>query len=371
MDSNHRKPRGSAVSLTRRDFVKTAAGLVAGATASAIAPSALAQTPKGGALERELIFSARGGSIGNVYKTKIIPPFEQKFNCKVTMVVNDSGPALSKVLAEKSNPQTDVLWTVEPTHARGVANDLYDKLDLVRIPNYTRLYDFAKSKDGIGVPWGVGATVIAYNTTIYDQKKIAPPKTWKDIIVPETKGHIAWLDLSTHQGINTFLMVNRVLGGSETNVDPIFKYLKSNLSSITVVTSPAQIDDLLQQKDAWIATNLDARFAILKGKGFPIEIVFPSDGLPQQSGMLDIIRGAPHPNLANEFVNWVLSDEMQLIIGTDIKLGPVNKFVKLDPKLQETLIYGPDKIAKLIQFDYGIVTRDQAKWIDRWNRELS
>lgn len=367
----NRNSRGGAHAMTRRDFCRTLASAAAAAATSSIVAPALAQPAKGDGLEKELVFSSRGGSLGNVYKTKIIPPFEQKYNCKVTMVVNDSGPALSKVLAERSNPQTDVLWTVEPTHARGVANDLFEKLDVARIPNLERTYDFARGKDGIGAAWGIGATVIAYNREIFEQRKIAPPTSWKDIITPETKGHVVWLDLSTQQGINTFLMVNRVLGGSESNVDPVFRYLKSNLSNITVVTSPAQIDDLLLQKDAWIATNIDARFAILKNKGFPLEIVFPTEGLPQQSGILDIVKGAPHPNLANAFVNWVLSDDMQLIVGSEIQLGPVNRFVKLDPKLQASLVYGPERISKLLQFDYGIVTRDQAKWIDRWNRELA
>jgi putative spermidine/putrescine transport system substrate-binding protein len=369
--SHDHNSRNNARAMTRRDFCSTVVGAAAAVASGSIAAPALAQPAKAGALEKELVFSSRGGSLGNVYKTKIIPPFEQKYSCKVTMVVNDSGPALSKVLAEKANPQTDVLWTVEPTHARGVANDLFDRIDAARVPNLERTYDFARGKDGIGVAWGIGATVIAYNREIFDQRKIAAPKSWKDIITPETKGHVVWLDLSTQQGINTFLMVNRVLGGSESNVDPIFRYLKANLSNITVVTSPAQIDDLLLQKDAWIATNIDARFAILKDKGFPLEIVFPSEGLPQQSGILDIIKGAPHPNLANAFVNWVLSDEMQTIVGNDIQLGPVTKFVKLDPKVQASLVYGPERTSKLLQFDYAIITRDQAKWIDRWNRELA
>jgi putative spermidine/putrescine transport system substrate-binding protein len=67
----------------------------------------------------------------------------------------------------------------------------------------------------------------------------------------------------------------------------------------------------------------------------------------------------------------VLGDEMQQVVGNDIKLGPVNRNVRLDPKVESSLIYGPEKISKLIQFDYNIITRDQAKWIDRWNRELA
>lgn len=352
--------------LDRRQFGKAAFSLLAGAASGPLAAPAFAQ-----GTERELVFSARGGSIGNVFKTKIIPPFEQKFNCKVTMIVNDSGPALSKVLAERANPQTDVLWSVDPTHARGIANGLFEKLDLARVPNFERLHTFAQYKDQLGVPWGVGATILAYNKQIYDEKKLTPPTSWNDIVTTQTKGHIVWLDLSTQQGINTFLIVNKLNGGSETNVDPIFRFLKSNLSNMTIVSSPAQVDDHLQQKEAWIATNLDARFAILKSKGFPLELVYPNDGLPQQNAILNLVKGAPHPNLAHAFINWVIGDEVQTTVGNDIRLGPVNKHVRLDPKVEGTLVYGSEKIAKLVQFDQSVVTRDLSKWLDRWNRELA
>ncbi|MCO5089575.1 extracellular solute-binding protein [Bosea sp. (in: a-proteobacteria)] len=348
--------------------------LAAGAAATVVGGSVLkprASFAQGsGGLERELVFSARGGTIGTVYRTKIIPPFEAKFNCKVTMVVNDSGPAFAKVVAEKANPQTDVLWTVEPTHARGLAEGVFDKLDLKRVTNYERLHSFAQL-DGYGASWGIGATVIGYNKKIFDERKLTAPTKWGGIVTPETKTHISWLDLSTHQGITTFLMTNRSLGGDVGNVDPVFKFLKENVANLQFISSPAQVDDLLLQQQAWIGTNLDARMALLKAKGFPLQIVYPSDGLPIQSGILNVIKGAPHPNLANEFVNWVLSDEMQLIVARDIQLGPSNKNVKIPPEVAENLIYGEERVSRLLNFDYAQVARELPKWLDRWNREIT
>jgi putative spermidine/putrescine transport system substrate-binding protein len=326
---------------------------------------------QGAGLERELVFSARGGSLGTVFRTKIIPPFEARFNCKVTMVTNDSNPALAKVVAEKANPQTDVLWTVEPTHANGLLQGVLEKFDLDRVPNYKKLHAFAQLPNATGVGWGIGATIIGYNAKIYEQRKIAPPKAWGDLITPETAKRVAWLDLSTQQGLNTFLMANRAQGGKDDNVDPIFRYLKANLDKVTLISSPAQVDDLLQQSAAWIATNIDARMAILKSKGFPLGLTYPSDGLPIQSAMLDLIKGAPHPNLAHEFVNWVLSDEMQMIIANDIKLGPTNKTVKLEPDVAAGLIYGEERVSRVLTFDSMAIARAMPSWLDRWNRELT
>lgn len=365
-----RKNPHTAAGLTRRHFGKQVAAAGAAVLGLPLFAGRAARGQNAG-LERELVFSSRGGSLGAVFRTKIIPPFEAKFNCKVTIVTNDSGPALAKVVAEKSNPQTDVLWTVEPTHANGLLQGVFEKLDLDRVPNHKKLYPFAQLPDGTGMGWGIGATIVGYNAKVYEQRKIAAPKTWADLITPETAKRVAWLDLSTQQGLNTFLMANRAQGGKDDNVDPIFKYLKANLDKITLISSPAQVDDLLQQNAAWIATNIDARMAILKSKGFPLGLTYPSDGLPIQSALVNLVKGAPHPNLAHEFINWVLSDEIQLIIGNDIKLGPTNKNVKIEQDVAAGLIYGEDRVSKVLTFDSMAIARVMPSWLDRWNRELT
>lgn len=362
-------PTGQDSLRTATTIGRRALGIGLAAGALAVGRRAAAQPSR--TMEKELVFSARGGSLGEAFRAKIIPPFEAKYGCKVTLVLNDSGPALSKVVAERANPQVDVLWTVEPTHAQGNALGVFEKLDLSRITNYDRLYDIAKLPDQTGVGWGAGATVIGYNAKIYAARKLAAPRTWGDIIIPATKGRVAWLDLSTHQGINSFLMLNRHLGGNETNVDPAFKFLKAHVQDITIVSSPAQLDDLLQQEEAWITSNYVSRMELLRQTGFPLEIVYPEDGMPLQSGILDLLKGAPHPNLAYAFIDWVISTDMQAMLAKYGASSPVNKDTKLDPALAAMLITGPDRVSKLIQFDFGSLTKQIPGWLDRWNRELA
>ena len=117
--------------------------------------------------------------------------------------------------------------------------------------------------------------------------------------------------------------------------------------------------------------NSAPRIDLLKRKGFPAELVYPEDGIPQIGVVLDVVKGAPHPNLAQEFVNWVLGEEMQAIIANEMASAPVNKHVQLKPEVAAGLVYGPEKVAKLVRFDYQAVHRNFADWLDRWNRELS
>jgi hypothetical protein len=52
-------------------------------------------------------------------------------------------------------------------------------------------------------------------------------------------------------------------------------------------------------------------------------------------------------------------------------IAPVNKQITLPPEVAEPLVYGPEKVAKLVRFDDEAVHRNFAGWLDRWNRELS
>jgi putative spermidine/putrescine transport system substrate-binding protein len=357
--------------LSRRTVAKA---LLAGAVSATALRGALAQPAIGRprTLEKELVFSGRGGTLGTAWRTKVIPPFEKQFGCKVTYVTNDSVPALAKVIAERANPQADVLWATDQTHVQGKVLGVFDKLDFERIPNAADCYALAKYPDGIGIIWSIGGCVLEYNTKIYKEKGLAPPVSWNDVFAPKTKGHIAWLDLSTLQGITAFLMLNKLNGGDEGNVDPGFRFMKAQLPNfVGIVSSPSQLDDLLQQNEAWIAANVDGRVLALKSKNFPVELVHAREGVPQVGVQLDLIKGALHPNLAHEFINWALSEEMQAIVATDMGLGPVNKKTKVDAKVAENIIFGPERVAKLVQFDYNVVVRDFAQWLDRWNRELS
>ncbi|MEJ1978695.1 MAG: extracellular solute-binding protein [Acetobacteraceae bacterium] len=287
-------------------------------------------------------------------------------------IANDSVPALAKVVAQRDAPQTDLIWTTDQTHSQGQAEGILVPLDVSRIPNMQQCYDFAVMPDKVGVLWGVGGCAMGYNTELLARNHLAPPQSWMDLFAPALKGHVAWLDFSTAQGITSFLMINKLAGGSEENVDPGFKFLSGHLSQFAaVVSSPAQVDDALQQRQAWCATNLDARFQLLKSRNFPLEVVYGSEGIPQIAVILDLVKGAPHPNLAHAFIDYALSKEAQEVVGNDMLLGPVNRTALLTPQTQQAVIYGPERVQKLVRFDYAKIASSLDDWIGRWNRDIA
>ena len=365
---------------TRRQLLKGAAGTGVMAVLSACAgpttsTSVAAPSASGSAeleIEKEIVFSSRGGSIGDIFKKEIVAPFEERFGVKVTYVAGDSTPGYAKLVAEKANPQTDVFWSTAQTHAQGVQSRTFERLDPKIVTELQNMYPWARYPEDYGAMFSVGAVAPEYNAQIYAERNIPKPVSWNDLLDPRVKGHIVLMDLTTLQGLTSFLMLNKLGGGSEKNVDPGFAAIKARLGDIlAIVSSPAQVDELLQQKSAWITSNQVARTYVLKDSGVPVEVATVREGLPLVELPLDLVKGAPHPRAAQLFINWCIGKESQSVVGNRMALGPGSKLASLDAKAASRSTYVTDPQANLVRFDFQTINANFASWTERWNREFA
>lgn len=363
----------AAISACGGGSVPTTAGAPSsGSAAPAAATTAAQPAPTAAPLEKELVFSSRGGSLGEIFKKDIVAPFEEKFGVKVTYVAGDSTPGYAKLVAEKANPQTDVFWSTAQTHAQGVQAGIFEKPDPTIVSNLTEMYPWARYGDGYGAMFSVGAVAPEYNAQIYTERNIRKPTSWNDLLDPAAKGHIVLMDLTTLQGLTSFLMVNKLAGGSEKNVDPGFATIKARLGDLlAIVSSPAQVDELLQQKSAWITSNQVARAYVLKDSGVPVEVAVVKEGLPLVELPLDLVKGAPHPRAAQAFINWCIGKESQSVVGNKMALGPGSKLAVLDAKAASRNTYVTDPNANLVKFDFQAINASFASWTERWNKEFA
>jgi iron(III) transport system substrate-binding protein len=69
-------------------------------------------------------------------------------------------------------------------------------------------------------------------------------------------------------------------------------------------------------------------------RGLPIKAIVPAEGVPYVQFVASMIKNAPHPNAALVFINFLLSDEAQIILANE-GLGPAVD--GLDAKIPEDL----------------------------------
>lgn len=351
--------------LTRRHFLQ-------GATATA----GLAALPLGGAqaagpIEKELVFACNGGILEKLFRN-MGASFEKTTGCKVTYLAGTQLSNLARIQAAKANPDIDVVFNSDLSHAAGKQTDLYEKLDRSVVTNLADTYEAALDPAGIGVASSLTSIGIGYNTQKFKEAGIPPITSWNDLWDPRLKGKVAICNFSVTWIQDFVALMARFTGGSEANIQPgiaRIKQLKTMGNLAYIPNSPAELENLLTQGTAWATVTASVRAYGLQDQKYPFDFVYPKEGASFYANWMDVIRKAPHPNAAQAFVNHVMSPEAQLVMAGGF-YGPTNKTVKLQDELARKAPYGEERIGSLVKINRDRMNADLDKWSDAWNREV-
>jgi len=337
------------------------AGVLAGTAATADAQ------------QKEVVFAGYGGTIERFTRGNLIPAFEQATGIKVTLVVGTAMGNFTKVQAAKDRPDIDVYWSNELTHTIGKQQGLYEKLDPVVVTNIDQVFEEARDPDGVGVVSGITATGIMYNEKAMAEAGVPVPKAWSDLADPRYKGKIAMYDFNVAFSQDLLVILSKINGGSEDNVQPGVAKLKDLRESGNLehfVRTPAELDNMIIQGTAWMTVNGAVRAFLQQEKGAPTGFVYPTEGAGFFANYFDVVKNSPNPEAAQILVNYLISAEAQEIISGGMFVAPINRNVKLSEEHKKRVNYGAENLKKLIRIDRAKMNANLDKWADLWRVEV-
>lgn len=356
--------------MNRRRVLSLVAVIVAGAAVAAVAQGKAGPGSVPPA-QKEVIFYGFGGTHEKNMRTRVIPPFEKKYGVKVTYVTGTANSNFAKVRGHKDRPEGDVLWTNDVLHVVGKRLGLFEKIDAARMTNLAQLHDIAKDSDGVGVMQGFQAEGLQYNTKVFKEKGWPAPTSWYDLWKPELKGKIALYGASGAYMHYFIPFLAKLEGGNEKQVDAAFRKLKELApAALTFVNAPAELDNLIKQGEVWLTFNGSSRVYELAATGFPTDFVYPKEGTILFGNWFEVLKGAPNAELAQEFVNYLISAEAQELFAKHVFFGPINKQTKLDPETAKKVPHTPEQLARLVKLDYVAMNEALPMWTDRFNKEI-
>jgi iron(III) transport system substrate-binding protein len=100
-------------------------------------------------------------------------------------------------------------------------------------------------------------------------------------------------------------------------------------------------------------------------EGYPVTAIAPKEGTGYEIGGLNLVKGAPHPEMAKKFIDWVVSAEAQ---ETQPKVGAYQIPTNTNAKMPEKAI--DINTVKTVDYDFTWVAENGVRIQDRWTREV-
>ncbi len=345
----------------RRLLSTTLGGIVL----AALAPAA-SHAEGGGVVN----FLSWGGTVQTMLEKE---GWAQKFNeatgCTVTLVPKaTSAEIIAAAVAQKDNPQVDVVMADQAAFQLGIQQGIFAELGEADMPNLARMS--ANARIGTtGISPYADVLAIVYHTEAFTRNGWAPPTGWMDLFRPELAGKVIVPPASNTYGMYYLVEMAREHGGSLENMDPGFAAMKELAPSVVDWTTTfAKIIDLMQQETALIAVFGNASGWEVVKRGVPAAVIVPEDSYlsPTVAG---IMNGAPNPECAHKFLNWLISAEVLTYRAERFGQVPMNLDVTLTGEAAERVLTG-DKLASLQVIDYDYVSKVRDSWNERFTREV-
>ncbi|MCE7028081.1 ABC transporter substrate-binding protein [Jiella avicenniae] len=318
---------------------------------------------------KTLTVGGYGGSFETLMKELIIPQFEKTHDVTIQFVAGNSTENLARLQAQKGNQELDVVILDDGPMYQADALGFCAPLDEDVASD--DIYDLAKiGPNSIGV--GFVATGFTYNADWFKEKGWEPPSSWKDLEDPKFEQILSIPPISNTYGLHTLVMMARLNGGGEKDIDPGFTAMADDVAPNVLVFEPSsgKMSELFQSKEIALSIWGSGRTKSLADTGFPAKFAYPKEGAVALMLAACPVVESDAPEAAQAFVKYLLDPEIQVKLGDAMGSGPVNKKTELPEELAAALPYGPEQISKLVKVDWDVINPNRQEWTQRWAREV-
>jgi putative spermidine/putrescine transport system substrate-binding protein len=339
--------------------------------AAAIALSALFIYAPAHADTKTIYVGMNGGSMEKNYSSAIFPDFEKANNVRVVIVPGTSSDIMAKMQAQKDKPQMHLVFLDDGVMYRATNMNLCEKIRDSAV--LKEVYPYARMADDHAVGIEMGIVGIGYNKKLFDEKSWPAPTSWMDFADPKYKQKVVFQSIPASTfGLHSFLMINRIMGGSESNVEPAFKKWSGTVGPnvLEYLSSSAKISEMIQTNEAAIFPLTATAIANLKAKGLPVEFAVPKEGGVSLMTGACALKGNSEPELSQKLIEYLLSAAVQTK-GMELASSmPVNRNVKLSDGAQAKIGKLDVLTKNLNTVNWSLINEKRSEWNNRWNRSV-
>ena len=278
---------------------------------------------------------------------------------KIRWVRDSTGIVTAKLLAEKANPQADVVLGLAATSLMLLDNEKllapYAPKGLEKLKPSMR--DRANPPRWVGLE--LWASAICFNTVEAKKRNIPPPTSWADLTKPEYKGQIVMPNpASSGTG---YLMVSawqQLLGA-----DKAWAYMDALDRNVAAYThSGSKPCKQAAAGEFVVGLSFDYRANASKRDGAPIDVILPKEGLGWDMEAAGIVATTKKLDAAKKLLDWAVSPEANELYAKNFAVVAI-------PGIQHKLEHVPGDVeGMLAKNDFAFAASQRERILGEWSR---
>lgn len=294
--------------------------------------------------------------------------FEQEHDVALEFLASgDSAAALSKAILSAGNPIADVFYGVDNTFlSRALDEDIfeaYESPELANIPS-----EFKLDPDFRALPVDYGDVCVNFDVTYFAEEELSPPTNLNDLLEDDYKGMLVVEDPTISSPGLAFLLATI----AEYGEDGYLEYWTNLVENDVLVVSDWE-NAYYNEFSYWGGTR---PLAVSYASSVPFEFLFIEPPVKEeltgavlganacfrQIEFVGILKGTEKRDLAEKWIDFMLSTTFQKELPFAMAVYPVNRLTKIDEDFLAHS-YFPDEPAAL---DPEYISANREKWITAW-----
>ena len=299
--------------------------------------------------------------------------FEDTYNCTIVVdPTSGNGDRLNKLMAEKNDPTADVALLTKSFAETGNQAGLFETIDTSVVTDIGNLYDFAVNQDGYGPCYSVCRYGIMYNADALQKDGLDAPTSYQDLFDDKYAGMVALPDMTSTAGPYMLVAMAEAMGGSEEDVTPAMELMQEKKDNIDLwYSTSSDVVNAFTTGEINIAVFMDINMPGLTSSGLNMVWVDAAEGSFAAPATVNVVKNCKNPELAQLFVEYMISDATQNKIAEVMDEAPVSKNATMADELKTYLAFGESSMSALKEFDEAYLTGAKADWIDTFQRTVN